>query len=431
MYSRVGLRAILAPLFAIATVAFFLRARDSGRLRDHLLWGGAMGLGFWSYTSFRAVPFAILAFVLLNRFYGGGGERPRRELLRPVLLGAGLAVAIFVLLMLLSPLTLGDFLFRGAYAVLPQSSNWVLNLFHATTILNYFPSSYAVVQSDAFISDGVSATFGAIGFEPETIILAALATLGMVYAGRRAVARPRDPRCALLLLCVGALLLTVGWMGPSLTRMLMSLPWFCLFAALFAGRVADDIARLRPPLTEWGAMVLVIAIGVLGCAQAYSNYFLHAGRSERAMRYFWPRQTVMGMFVRSIPPGPIVYVLHSHGRETLTHLIGEREDVHLVTDPSTIDLEEIGQMRQSAIFVVEFSEFSRPFAEALAYLVNRYGPGGVRQYADKRFDPDKEIFYTYTLMKDAAGQLMAPPRSPAGLPEFLPPPQSGVNPPGR
>ncbi|MBI4168575.1 MAG: glycosyltransferase family 39 protein, partial [Acidobacteria bacterium] len=58
LYSRVGLRAILAPLFAVAACGFFLKALETGRWRDHLAWGAALGLGFWTYTAFRAIPLA-------------------------------------------------------------------------------------------------------------------------------------------------------------------------------------------------------------------------------------------------------------------------------------------------------------------------------------------------------------------------------------
>ena len=67
LYSRVGYRTILAPLFAIATLAAFLRALESGRLRDHLAWGTLAGLGLWTYTSFRAIPLALAAFLVARR----------------------------------------------------------------------------------------------------------------------------------------------------------------------------------------------------------------------------------------------------------------------------------------------------------------------------------------------------------------------------
>jgi hypothetical protein len=277
-----------------------------------------------------------------------------------------------------------------------------------------------------------------------------LATLGLLYAWRRA--RPgRDPACALILLCTLSLLMMVGATGPSLTRMLLNLPWLCILAALFAWRAFDDLASLLRPIAEGAATragrllarlrpalgegdparagrigaaavagLALVGLAAWSGAQGYSRYFLRAGRSEQAMQAFWSRQTIMGMFVRSLPTGSLIYVLHSYGRETLTYLIGNRPDVHLVTDPATLDLNVIAQLPHTAIFVVEKSEFSRPFAEALRYLITRFPQGEMTQVADPRFDPDKPIFYTFTLFKDESGHIVArPPEAPPppGLPQ--------------
>jgi len=427
LYSRVGFRVILAPIFALAAVGFFLRALESRRLRDHLLWGASIGLGLWTYTSFRIIPIALALFFLLRRFLDPGADRPLPR--RPLLAGAGLA-ALGGLLVLgfshMSPLAFlgrGGAELSGGSGVAASLARGILHghLFHAITMMQYFPPAYAQIQDlqNGFISDGVSTVYGRAGLEPETSVVAALGALGVVYLIARA-RRRRDPASALILLCVASLLFSVGMFGPSLTRLLLNLPWFCLIAALLAWRVCDDLAALLRPLCG-AALSLILAI-VLGVAplvvwagaQGYRNLFLRAGVSEKAMEYFWPRQTIMGMFVRSIPPRTIVYVLHSYGRETLTYLIGDRPDVHLVTDPTTLDLTAIGRLPRSATFVVEYSEYSRPFAEALRYLIMRYPQGEMTQVADGRLDPDKIIFYTFNLYKGEDGQpIAAPPEAPA------------------
>ena len=213
------------------------------------------------------------------------------------------------------------------------------------------------------------------------------------------------------MICTLTLLLTVGWTGPSLTRMSLNLPWLCLFAALLAWRVYDDIAARGRSMAHWVGAATIAGIVVLACIQGYNSYFRMAGRYEPAMRYFWPRQTIMGMFVRSLPPESTVYVLHSYGRETLTYLIGDREDVHLVTDPLSLDLDAIVKVPGTVFFVVEYSEYSRALAEVLVYLINRFGPQGVKEFADRRFGPDRKIFYSYELWKDASGQPIPPPDS--------------------
>jgi hypothetical protein len=456
LYSRAGLRSILAPLFALGAAALFLRARDSGRLHDHLLWSGVVGLGLWSYTSFRAVPLALAAFLLMT-LPAGWGKRAsgQARTMRPLLIGGGVAVVLAGVLWGFSPLTLGDFLFRGAYATLPPDTSWGANLLHAFTMINYFPSRYAVIQSDAFISDGVSTTFGSIGLEPEAIVTAALATLGLFYAGWRGLRRGGPAACTLPVLCVLALLCTVGWTGPSLTRMLLNVPWFCLFAALFAWRVYEDIAALRRPITVWAGGAALVGMVLLACAQGFSNYFLQAGRSRHAMENFGPTQTIMGMFVRTLPQDQSVYVLHTRMVDSLRYLTRGRNNVHLIADPSTVDLDDIARQPGTTAFVIEHT---RRFAEPMKYLVNRFNLlQSTASFADGRF-PDaicmttgpeasstlggpcasdaecgaadscqqRTVFWRSTLWKDESGRPIPPPGvmpdAPSGMSFPDPPP---------
>src|SRR5256712_10563682 len=125
LYSRVGERAVLAPLLAIATIGFFLGALGKGRMPDHVAWGVCLGLGLWSYTSFRAIPVAMVAFALLRLPLGwvagsAGGSRACRALL----IAAGVAAAGLGLLMGVSGLGPGAVLAPGADGppLLPQAN---------------------------------------------------------------------------------------------------------------------------------------------------------------------------------------------------------------------------------------------------------------------------------------------------------------------
>ena len=430
LYSRVGERTVLAPLFAIVTIGLFLKALESGRTRDYVGWGVFAGLGFWTYTSFRAIPIALIAFALLRRplgWAGDGAAGPRAR--RAALIALGIAAVLVVALTLLSGLGPVGFVTRGAYAALiTPKANFGLNLLASLGMASYYPARYAVIQTDAFISDGISTTYGLIGLAPETTVVAALSILGLVYAAWRALRR-RDAVCGLLVLCYLALLLTVGFAGPSLTRMLLNAPWLCLFAALLAARVFQDVAALRPPLTVWVGAALIGSLVAWNCVQGYTNLFLRAGRSEQAMQNFGPTQTIMGMFVRTLPPDQMIYVLHTLRIDTLKYLIGDRPNVHLVSDPSILDLDGVIKGPKTATFVIEFA---RPFAEAMRYLIMRYPLGDASQVADSRFDPDKVIFYTFTLWKDDKGQAMPPPgASPGEVPPLGELPPLGKTPPAR
>ncbi|PYS93081.1 MAG: hypothetical protein DMF50_13905, partial [Acidobacteria bacterium] len=358
-------------------------------------------------TSFRAIPLALAAFLAVRLLAGRRGTREPGAI-RPWLAAAGVMGAIAVILVVFSPLSLRGFLERGAYATLSPQARHGTDLLHALTMINYLPARYAVVQSKEFISDGVATTYGLIGLPPETMVTAALATLGLLYAAWRA-ARQRDAACGLLVLAFLVLSLTVGLAGPSPTRLLLNLPWLCLFAALVAWRLFDDLAVLRPPLTAGVAAAALLGLSGAACAQGYGQYFLKAGRSDEAMQNFGPVQTIMGLFVRSLPPGQEIYVLHTLRVDTLQYLIGNRPEVHLVTDPGSLDYEAIGRLPRTVTFVVEYV---RAFAEPMRLLVMHHPEGDMSQVADARLDPDKTIFFTFTLWKDESGQPMPPPGTP-------------------
>jgi hypothetical protein len=414
LYSRVGERTILAPLFLLLTAGLFLRAMQTGRLADHLAWGAALGLGFWTYTTFRAVPIAIAVFWLWR-------TRRRREgwNIKPLLAGAGVAAAGFLFVMLFSGMSPLGFLARGAYAATPPKTNWFLNIFHAVTMPQYYPLDYAVIQNDAFISDGISPTYGLIGLEPDTLLLAAFSALGLLFAGWTAFSKraqtashaDQDPAdradaAALVVFLVLATWLTIGWLGPSLTRLLMILPCLALCAAILLVRVWDDLAALRPPLTAWLGAAVTAGLMVLACAQGFSNLFLLAGRSERAMQHFGAPQTIMAMFVRSLPQDQNIVVLHTLRVDTLKYLIGTRPHVRMLTDTRQVSLDDILKTPNTVTFVVEYA---RPFAEPLRGLMTRFPQGDMTQVADARIDPDKPIFFTFTLWKDGHGNIISPP----------------------
>jgi len=430
LYSRVGERTILAPLFMLLTAGLFLRALRTGRIADHVFWGLALGLGFWTYTTFRAVPIAIAAFYVWRTLRRRTGWN-----FKPLLAGAGLAAAGFLFVMLFSGMSPIGFLLRGAYAATPPKTNWALNIFHAVTMPQYYPSDYAVIQNDAFISDGISPTYGIIGLEPDTLLLAAFSALGWIFVAGMAFSKPAATRRdaeptpgerrdapALLVFLVLATWLTIGWLGPSLTRLLMILPCLVLFAAILLVRVWDDIAALWPPLTPWIGAAASAGLLVLACAQGFSNLFLLAGRSERAMQHFGGTQTIMGMFVRSLPADQSVVVLHTLRVDTLNYLIGARPRVKLLTDTRKVSLDDVLKTPYTTTFVVEYA---RPFAEPLRALMTRFPQGDMTQVADARLDPDKPIFFTFTLWKDANGNVISPPEggmtggspaSPGGFP---------------
>ncbi len=62
-YSRLGWEIILAPLFVVVTLYFFSRALRSGRWRDFLWTGLALGASLYTYQAMRFLPVLVALYV--------------------------------------------------------------------------------------------------------------------------------------------------------------------------------------------------------------------------------------------------------------------------------------------------------------------------------------------------------------------------------
>lgn len=62
-FSRIGFRAIMAPLFLVWGFYFFWQGKSSGRFRPFLLSGIFWGLGMYTYIAFRVMPLALILVV--------------------------------------------------------------------------------------------------------------------------------------------------------------------------------------------------------------------------------------------------------------------------------------------------------------------------------------------------------------------------------
>ncbi len=62
---RFGLRISFYPLFAAATLYYFLRGMRRQKRNDFILAGVALGIGLHGYTPFRIIPFALIALLII------------------------------------------------------------------------------------------------------------------------------------------------------------------------------------------------------------------------------------------------------------------------------------------------------------------------------------------------------------------------------
>lgn len=98
-FSRIGFRAIMAPLFAVWSFYYLYTALQSNRLWHWGLAGVFMGLGMHTYIAFRIMPLAALAVLVVywhsvrKDFAHGRYTFTRKQLIGGVML----AIALFIL----------------------------------------------------------------------------------------------------------------------------------------------------------------------------------------------------------------------------------------------------------------------------------------------------------------------------------------------
>ncbi|MEX1063770.1 MAG: glycosyltransferase family 39 protein [Candidatus Paceibacterota bacterium] len=110
LFSRIGFRAILAPLLLVWGLYFFWRGKTSGRLWTFAVSGIFWGLGFYTYIAFRAIPLALILMLLAywyairKDFNHGKYEHSRNQIAR--------GFAMFLVVTILVALPIGIFYYQ-------------------------------------------------------------------------------------------------------------------------------------------------------------------------------------------------------------------------------------------------------------------------------------------------------------------------------
>lgn len=97
-FSRIGFRAIMAPLFAVWSLYYLYKGIETNRLSNWALSGVLLGLGFHTYIAFRLMPLVVVATLIaywwgLRRVFS---HQKYQDTRRQLLGGATLMVALCI-----------------------------------------------------------------------------------------------------------------------------------------------------------------------------------------------------------------------------------------------------------------------------------------------------------------------------------------------
>jgi 4-amino-4-deoxy-L-arabinose transferase-like glycosyltransferase len=267
LFSRLGLRAIGTPLFAVWTLYFLLRATQRARnsrayWTDALAGGILCGLGFYTYIAYRVTP-ALILLTLLYAFREARREAWLQALLR--LAGVFLAAAA------VTTAPLGLYFLRHPDALLHRSAE--VSIFNAANpggelLSNIWKTAQMIFTRGDF--DWLhNIAFQPVVFWPVAILFA----LGVLLSPRALLrGENRFPHALLLLwLVLGAVPAVLSSEAmPSAIRSILMIPAVFTLAALGAWQ----LYRWLAPYAQPPAMAAVAALLALGFSyQTYHSYF--------------------------------------------------------------------------------------------------------------------------------------------------------------
>jgi hypothetical protein len=293
-YAMAGLRAISAPVFLGLFTLLLDRVERGTDRKIALLCGAVLGLSIYAYTSARVLPIAFVLYAACRLFRNW---REKAVLLRRygMIVAGALVVSIPNLVFFLRRPS--DFLFRGSYVIRGTGGDWVVNTIWTALMPFYYPESYRRIFSPTFQLDTVSGALTLSGFNPVHPVIAIALLIGLTQV-KRWMAQPVATYLAAVWLTT---VLTLGFAGPSLTRLLILLPVYLVFAALGIGFVFEKHAAL------WIPVLLVMLFA--GIRDIY-KYTSGSGQNFEQYAYFFnPAATDIG---------ETAHVLGSQGKRVLS-----------------------------------------------------------------------------------------------------------------
>ncbi len=262
-YGRSGLRAISAPLF-LAAIALALEHTSRSRTSvAAFLTGSIAALSVYAYTSCRIIVIALAVHGALSIVRAPASDR-RTSVVTQGWIFAGLL--LFSVPNILFAFQQPDlFLSRGSYTIRGGPWHWLENIFWSILLPIHHPSIYSWTLGTGHFHDGVSSFFVTAGLDPIHPIVGLFMFVGISEAWRQ-----RGHLVLGFLLTVWILSCSVlGFVGPSLTRMLLILPALAIFGSMGFGRLAALCPRSRA--------LVMLGFALLAFAN-YNSYFVEYPR---------------------------------------------------------------------------------------------------------------------------------------------------------
>jgi hypothetical protein len=301
-YSRLGWEIILAPLFSIVTLLFFWRGLESGRWREFVWAGLAMGASLYTYQAMRFLPILLVSYA---------GYRTVTEKGFWKRYGLKLALLFCVAVLVFAPL--------GVYFA--THSDAFLRRAAEVSIFNPEKNPEGPVLSFARSAVRILGTYNLRGDPlwrhnlPGRPAFGLLTSVFFFVGLGVSVGRRKDPAYLLLLFWLAIMslppILTPPRDVPHFSRMIGALPAACVFPAIGV-QAACHWARTRWPsrTASYAVTTGVLIVLVTSLALTFRDYFMvWAGNEDLRDHYFDGQFLDLGNAMNELDDAEAVWIL--------------------------------------------------------------------------------------------------------------------------
>lgn len=358
-FSRIGFRAIMAPLVFTIAVTLIWKLSERIRLQYSLDWwrivlaGAVYGLGFHTYIAYRLTPLLILPILFLFFIYAIRHHAVRSFLRILVLYGVGVAIII-------APLVL---YFVGHPAELSTRTN-ELTVWQAphpvTTTLHNTAQTLGML-----IWEGDHNWRHDIPGQPVLLLLPALLfALGTILLAVRGIQKKQLSRLSLLLgwVVVGLLPGILANEGvPHALRTLLAFPPLMILAG-YGLYVAYSFITDR--ISKHTAHVFTVVISIVLAAQAAYLYFVIWAPSTHTFNAFNGGDVALARHINALPSNhDPVYIVLPHEDVTARGIPIRAQTIMFLTNTFLLE----GQHQKHIFYVTDTAQIPET---ALVFSLN-------------------------------------------------------------
>jgi DNA-binding beta-propeller fold protein YncE/4-amino-4-deoxy-L-arabinose transferase-like glycosyltransferase len=297
-YSRIAFEAILHPLLQLLAFYFLFRALDSRKLRHFFLSGLFLGLGLYTYISFRLVPLVIVVFLLYKVVSQRGFIRDY---------WTGVLLLFLTTVIIVSPLAVFASQNPERFTTRLQEVSLFAEIQREKSYQPLIKSVVGYLVMFNYQGDR-NPVLNLSGEPALSFVPAMFFVLGLGWA----VFRIRKG-CYLFLLLMFVVSLLPGILTHSIeaphgTRVIGAAPVVCLLAALAAVRLVESLVHLR---NVWRVVAVVLLLTIVIEATLYMDYdayFVRQATDVQSWRAFTPAATGVGELIKVWSDRYLIYV---------------------------------------------------------------------------------------------------------------------------